>query len=705
VDKSSEKKPNTVDKEEVLKTALKRFRLAEEADIEQRKLEQEDVEFRAGKQWSDADLMQRRSERRPALVINRIPQFIRQVSNEQRQNPSEIKVSPVDDKADIQTAKILQGMIRHIEYDSSADIAYATATDSAATKGRGYFRVITDYESCDSFNLVAKIKRIRNSGSVFLDPHHKEPDGSDASWGFVFEDMSLDDFKAQYPKAKLNSMDSYETTGNQTPGWFSKDSCRVAEYFFKEYTNDTLLKLRDGSDILLSEAKQEIPEELILNKRQTTKVKIKWLKINGVEILEETYFPGEFIPIIPVYGDEIVMDGKVIFEGVVRHAKDSQKMYNYWASAETEMIALAPKAPFIGVEGQFEGHERAWKTANVVNHAFLQYKPISVDGKLAPPPQRNAFEAPVAAITNARMNAAEDLKATTGMYDAAMGNHSNETSGIAISRRVAQSQTTNFHFIDNLRKSQRHCGRILISIIPKVYDTARTVAILGEDGTKEIVQINQIFEKDGKESQYDLSKGKYDVTIDNGPSFMTRRQEAVASIIDFIKVYPAAAQIVGDLLAKNMDWPGAQEISERLKKMVPPELQDQNSDQAQMQMSPQIQGQMQQMSQMIEALTAQLNDANEKIKTKSMEIESRERIEMAKLKADISKKAAELDSREAIEILYHEMEQLKQRLSFVDFNEPFDEETNGAGSIEAMAPQQNQSTGGFTPGLHMEENP
>jgi len=700
---TSESKTKENPEDEVLKTALKRFKLAEEADSEQRKLEREDVDFRSGKQWDTADEIQRKADRRPTLTINRLPQFIRQVSNEQRQNRATINVSPVDDKADVETAKIIKGLIRHIEYDSNADVAYDTAHDSATTKGRGYFRIITEYESPESFNQVAKIKRIRNSASVLLDPHAKEPDGSDASWGFVFEDMSMDDFKAQFPEANLSKMEKYEIEGNKMPDWFSDDSCRIAEYFYKEYIPDTLLLLADGSEILLSEAKQEIPERLISKKRKTTKVKVKWLKINGVEILEETYFPCEYIPIIPVYGDEIVQDGKVIFEGIIRHAKDSQRMYNYWASAETEMIALAPKAPYIGVEGQFAGHETSWKTANVKNHAFLQYKPISIGGQPAPPPQRNAFEAPVSAISNARMLAADDIKSSMGMYDAAIGNQSNETSGIAIARRTSQAQTTNFHLSDNLRRSQRHGGRILVSIIPKIYDTSRVIAILGDDGTKDIVQINQMFNKNGKDQIYDLGVGKYDVTIDNGPSFMTRRQEAVASMIDFIKVYPAAAQFLGDLLAKNMDWPGAQEISERLKKLVPPEMQD--SEQNNGQLPPQIQGQMQQMSQMIETLTQQLNQATEKIKTKQDELESKERIEFAKIHADVTKKAAEIDSRESIALLANEMTAIKHRLGLLDYSEPIDEETNGAGSFEAMAPHKTQSTGGFAPGSHMEENP
>ncbi|HUP81269.1 MAG TPA: portal protein, partial [Pirellula sp.] len=344
---------------------------------------------------------------------------------------------------------------------------------------------------------------------------------------------------------------------------------------------------------------------------------------------EETEWPGQWIPIVPVLGDELNIDGKRVLESVIRHAKDPQKMYNYWASAETEAIALAPRAPFIGAEGQFEGHEGKWREANNKNYAYLEYKPTSINGQPAPPPQRNAFEPAVMAITQARMQSAEDLKATTGIYDATLGMRSNENSGVAIQKRTNQSQTNNFHFIDNLRRARRHAGRIIVDLIPKIYDTARTVRIMGEEDTIEMVKINQETEFKGENKFFKFDQGKYDVAIDEGPSFATKRQEAVQSMLAFVQAYPAAAQLVGDLMVKNMDWPGANEISERLKKSLPPGIADQADEKKPL--PPQVQAQMQQMNQVIEQLTEQLVHRTKQIESKTLELESRERIEMAKI--------------------------------------------------------------------------
>jgi len=370
-------------------------------------------------------------------------------------------------------------------------------------------------------------------------------------------------------------------------------------------------------------------------------------------------------------------------------------MYNFWASSETETIALAPRAPFIGAEGQFEGHEEQWKTANKRSHAFLQYNPKTIAGELAPPPQRNAYEPPIQAITNARLQSSEDLKSTTGIYDAGLGNRSNETSGVAIQRRAHQSQTANFHFIDNLSRSIRHLGRILIEIIPKVYDTPRTVRIIGEDGQEEIVAINQIFEKGGKKQEHRLDHGKYDVTVSSGPSYATKRQEAVDAMLQLTQSYPQVAEIAGDLMVKNMDWPGADEISERLKKMIPPHLLESPEGE---EIPPQVQAQMAQMNQMIEQLTQKLNEASSEIKEKKLELESKERIEFAKMEVELKKALADIDSREGTELFKQEIAEIQRRQDLDRKRQEIEMKMNGQGAQGAIPQQNQQPTGGYSPG-------
>lgn len=709
---NSDSKDDSSD-EKLLEIAKKRFALAVEAEHEIRIAALDDLKFSAGEQWPDQVKAERDRDRRPCLVINRLPQFIRQVTNDQRQNRPAIRVSPVDDKADVETAKVFQGLIRHIETASNADTAYDTAFDSTARAGFGFFRIVTEFCDPFSFDQDIRIKRVPDRFSVYLDPSYQEPDGSDANWGFVFENMSREEFEAQYPKAELASMSDWSSTGDSNADWVKKDQVRVAEYFTREWRELTICQVEIGEDEPFVIEKSKIPEGVpyeILNERKTLVPSIKWYKLNGVEILERTDWPGKWIPIIPVLGEELIIDGKRVLSGIVRHAKDPQRMYNYWKSSETETIALAPRAPWVGAEGQFAGHESQWKTANTRNHAFLQYKPISIGGQPLGAPQRNVFEPPVQAITQASMFAADDLKATTGIYDAAMGNQSNEKSGVAIQRRAAQSQTSNFHLVDNLSKSIRHGGRIVVDLIPHIYDTARAARIIGEDGSEDIVRLNEIFEHKGKPTQYQLNVGKYDVTVDTGPSFETKRQEAVAVIGELIRGNPQIMQAAGDLFVGNMDIPAAKEIAARLKKMIPPGIaDDENGPQP---LPPEAQAQMGQMSQMLEMLTEKLNVAQDKLENKTLELESRERIEMQKLQVQLQIKMAEIDAQDSRLILQSEVQQLERRMDMLGQNDPFETELENenemaAGPDQGFAPmeQEQMPTGGISPGQPMGYQP
>lgn len=691
----STQKSDVSEKDDLLETARERFALAQEAIADSHKLAIEDREFLAGNQWPEEIKNKRTQKGRPCLVINRLPQHARQVTNDARQNRPSIKVYPVDDKADVETAKVLQGMVKHIETNSNADVAYDTAFDGAVKNGFGYLRVTTDYSDPETFEQDILIKRIRNPLSVFLDPHAQEPDGSDARFGFIVDDVSHDDFKSQFPDSELCKASDWNALADQTPGWLSEKTCRIAEYFYRDDKTVELAQLDDGKVVPLEQVPEDL-RHLVVNTRKTKVPVIRWAKINAIEILEETVWPGRWIPIIPVYGDEEDLNGRVILKGIIRDAKDPQRMYNYWASSETEMIALAPKAPFIGAEGQFEGYEDQWRTANVENHAFLEYKPVALNGTLAPPPQRNVFEAPVQAISQARMMSSEDLKATTGIYDASLGNRSNENSGIAIQRRNMQAQTANFHFVDNLTRSLKHVGRILVDLIPKVYDTTRVARIIGEEGDQKVVTVNGQPQPGSTQNQiYDLSIGKYDVVCDVGPSFATKRQEAVQSMLDMTRAYPQIAQVAGDLLVKNMDWPGAKEVAERLKKTLPPGLAD--DDQSGPPLPPQVKAQMGQMNQMIEQLTHQLNDSNEILKQKRMELESRERIAMAEIQAKVEIELFKGGQKDSHLLLQQEIAQIEQRLNLLGQQEPIQTEVNEQMPDQQMPEQ--QPTGGISPGL------
>lgn len=687
----------------LLAQAHARFKTETEATNERRRVALEDLKFRAGEQWDQSIRAQRELDRRPCLTINKIPQFVQQITNDQRQNRPSLKVHPVDSAADPETAKVIQGLVRHIEYNSSADAAYDTAFEGAVIGGFGYWRVITEYADPASFDQEIMIKRIPNPFSVRFDPHSVEPDGSDAEWASVEEILSKDEYRAKYPDSEMASADSWDMVGATNPDWIEDGSARVAEYFYKEYVKKQIALLQDGSIVEKSKVPKGTP---IVKERMARIPAIKWCKINGCEILEETDWPGMYIPIVPTYGQDLNVDGDRILEGIVRHAKDPARAYNYWNSAQTETIALAPRTPWIVEEGQVEGYEDDWASANTRNHAYLKYKGKSINGQPIGPPQRQAFEPAIQGITQAMMMASDNIKATTGIYDSSLGNRSNEVSGVAIQRRNQQAQTSNFHFVDNLNRSQKHTGRIVVDLIPYVYDTARVIRIIGDEEAQELVSVNQPIIVDGKPIIYKLDTGKYDVTLETGPSFASKRQEAAASMMEISKTNPQMMQIAGDLMVKNMDWPGAEQVAERLKKMLPPQLQE--PDKNAPPVPPQVQQKMQQMSKMVEDLTTQLHKVHDERDQKLLELESKERIEFKKLEVQLEIERAKLDAKDSLALLSAEISGIENRLKMLNVGIPMDAEQQQMDQAQApqgMPPQEmppQQMPGGPPAGAPMD---
>lgn len=658
----------------VIKLALERWKQAEEGSRETRKKGLEDLKFRAGEQWPDNVQTARQLDARPCLTINRVPQFVRQVTNDARMNRPSIKISAVED-SDVETAEIYEGLCRHIQVSSNAEVAYDTAMDYAATMGFGYIRVITEYCDEDSFDQDIKIKRIKNPFMVYFDPFSSETDGSDAKFAFICTDMLKDEFKKQYPNAKVTGDLMMESEGDTKADWITGETVRVAEYFCIEEREETLLLLDDGNTMLKAQyekmlnAGQVLP--MVVKERKTSVRKVMWRKITSAEVLEEREWAGKYIPIVPVYGEDLDVDGQRELIGMVRYLKDPQRMYNYWSTAQTEAIALSPKAPFVGAEGQFEGYEHQWAAANRENKAFLVYKPTTIDNILVPPPQRQQAEPPVQAMVQAIVQASEDMKATTGIYDASLGMRSNETSGRAIQARQAEGDIANFHFIDNLSRSIRHVGVILVDLIPKIYDSARVVRILGEDGESELVKINQIFQdKSGQPKQIDMTVGKYDVQVNVGPSYATKRQEAADMMTQLAQAYPQLMQIAGDILVKNMDWPGADDIAKRLKAMLPPQIQDE--EEGKPEIPPALMAQMEQAQQMIDMLTQQVNQLTTEKESKVVELESKERIAAQDNQTKLAIESYKAETNGNLQILLMEMKQIQERLNILGANEPVD---------------------------------
>ena len=593
--------PTTTPNEQsdVLATMRHRFQMAMSAYSESREDELDDLRFMAGSpdnQWQwPADVLATRGSvqgqtinARPCLTINKLPQHVKQVTNEQRQNRPSGKVIPADDKGDVEVAEIFEGMVRHIEYMSDADIVYDTACENQVTYGEGYFRVLTEFCYDDSFDQDIRLGRIRNAFSVYMDPMIQDPAGSDAEYCFISQDIEKSEYERQFPDAApITSMLSQGVGDESLSQWINEDTIRIAEYFYYSHT-PTKLNLYPGNQSFYADSPEDKQMKQHGLKPVKTRIvdvkKVIWLKTNGYEILEEREWAGKWIPVIRVVGNEFEVDGRIYVSGLVRNAKDAQRMYNYWVSQEAEMLALAPKAPFIGYGGQFEGYEQNWKTANTTNWPYLEVNPDVSDGQGNPMPLPQRAQPPMASsgLLQAKAGASDDIKSTTGQYDSSLGATSNERSGKAILAREKQGDVGTYHYGDNLTKAIRFATRQLIDLIPKIYDTERVARIVGVDGEVSMAKINpdqpepvkKIVDQQGivVEKIYNPSVGVYDVVATTGPGYMTKRQEAMDAMGQILQGNPELWKVAGDLFVKNMDWPGAQELSERLAKTIDPKL-------------------------------------------------------------------------------------------------------------------------------------
>jgi hypothetical protein len=638
---------------DILTVARARLDMAVSALAESREDEIDDLRFYAGSpdnhwQWP-ADVLATRGavqgqtiNARPTLTINKLPQHVRQVTNDMRQNRPGAKVIPVDDNADVEVADIFNGMIRHIEYISDADVAYDTACENQVSYGEGYITLMTEYCDENTFDQDIKIGRVRNSFSVYMDPLIQDPTGADAKWCFITEDLTKAEYERQYPNAApISTLQSLGVGDQSISNWLNEDTVRIAGYYYIDY-DKTTLNLYPGNQT----AFEGTPEDRMLkdmfgkpvNKRISERPRVKYCKINGYEILEEKEWAGKWIPVIRVVGNEFEVDGRLYVSGLVRNAKDAQRMYNYWVSQEAEMLALAPKAPFIGYGGQFEGYEDKWKTANTNNWPYLEVNPDVTDGQGAVLPLPQRAQPPMAStgLLQAKSGASEDIKSTTGQYNASLGMGSNERSGKAILARQREGDVGTYHYGDNLTRAVRHVARQLVDLIPKIYDTQRIARIIGEDGETKMVKINpdqpqpvnKIVDEQGIviEKIYNPGVGKYDVVATTGPGYATKRQEALEAMAQLLQGNPQLWSVAGDLFVKNMDWPGAQEMAKRFQKTIDPKfLSDGDEDPA-----------LQAAQQQIQAMGAEMEQMHQMIQNvgKSIEMQDLERKEFeAQIKA------------------------------------------------------------------------
>ncbi len=570
-------------------------------------------------QWDMAVRRARDTDARPCLTFDQTNQYVSQVVNDGRQNKPSIQTMPVDSKADVKVAKVLNGMIRHIEYGSRAGIAYDTGLEHAARIGLGYLRVIPETVNPKTKEQEIRIRRVFDPFSAGLDPQSTEPDGSDALYGYVEGSGEEDDGKkwVEYFEVQIEKQNRLAVDGEE----LGED-----EYWERDKATGI---------------RPEIKAQWVDEKRKVLWCKFRW---DRDETEEETEFPSNWIGLIPILGDEMWIDGKRYLSGMVRKMMDGQRAYNYSRTSEIEQAALQPKAPYVAAWEAIEDHQDHWNRANQSSQSFLPYNARDESGQPLPVPQRQQPPTISAAFQQGSIQALADIQASVGMYKANLGAPSNETSGRAINARKLEGDTANFHYLDNLARSIEHLGRVIVSMIPRVYDTRRVARIVNEDGTSESIEINPRLSKaadikDGKVVAINPGVGEYDVRVKVGPAYTTLRQEAGQALTDLLGRAPDLIPILGDQWIKMQDFPDSEKIARRLLAMAPPQVQALESENVEI--PPAVQAQMMAMKQENEQLKQALGQAAQaaegkqgELQLKAMEAQGKQQTEQAKLQME-----------------------------------------------------------------------
>jgi hypothetical protein len=599
------------DANDILQTAIDQFKTTKQGWAEIYQKARDDLRFLSDEpnaQWIDEKLLQSR-QNRPIYQVDQLSQFIHQVSNDVRMNTPTINVIPDGKGADIETAEVFSGIIKGIEYKSNADAAYDTAVDFAIKSSLGFIRVNTRYCDDDGFEQELYIERVVNTQAVYIDHNSIQPDGSDAMCGFVLDQITVKEFKKKYPNMSPVSF------GDETPKeeLTDEDTIFIADYFKIEEIAETVGMNAEGK------AEPYADHE---KKRDVVKRVVRQYKLSGSDVLQESVFAGKYIPIVPVYGEEAWIDGKRHLLSLIRKSKQSQMMYNLTKSLEIEVLMKQPQAPFAAAAGVVSGFEDEYKDPAKVQ--VLTYNPLDVNGNPAQAPQR--MQPPTLPQGFAAMAAEskEDIKATMGLYNTALGMKSNETSGIAIQRRQQEGDVATFHFGDNLVRSITQVGRILVFAIPEIYDTSRIVKIIGEEDEPKTIGVNGEREE-GQERDFDLAQGKYDVKVITGASFTTQRQEAGAFYNQLIQSMPDLMPVIGDLVFKYQDTAGSQAIASRLKKLVDPKLLDEEEREEGQEIADpekeQMAAALQEMQAAIQQLQAELENKQVETQLKAGELQ------------------------------------------------------------------------------------
>lgn len=681
-------------KQDILEEMKKRFKEAEESFAKQRDEADEDFRFYLGEQWTNGEKKDRGRDGRPCLSFNRLKQPVNQIAAQQQKARPCINIIAGDNAANDKTANVLQSIIHNSERISDAYNAYDTAFLYALICGEGYFRITPKYKNAMTFDQDIYIEPIEDIFSVYIDPNFGD-DLTDISYAFVSTMMPIDEYKETYPDSEITVSNNFSSYIDND--WVDEGYIRITEYFRVEYEKKTVVLLDNGITMLKSDydkiESEEKPE--IKKSRVETFKSIRWSISNGVEILEDKDFVGDYIPIVPVFAKTVKFKGERFFDGVIRQSKSSQKQYNYYQNKELEVIAQSPMVPWIVSEGSIEGHEQDWADSNKVNIPFLQVKGKDSMGQQAIAPYKPSFDNNINTIVTAKMGANEDIKATTGIYDPSLGKEEtgDKSSGIAVMTKQRQSEVMSFMYIDNLSKSLTLAGKIMLSMIPKIYSMDRVVKLINKNKT-EFIDLSTDFEVNWLE-------GEYDVDVTTGPYGANQRQEALQNMLNIVNIRPDLLESIGDLLFEEQDFINSDKVTERFRKMLKPELRDDDENQEANQIS-QMQDalgkqqaiidsnamQMEQMQAALAEAVQMFNEAQGKLVNKEADIISKERINSENNMTKITIEEMKLRSNPAIiaaqqaylaqqqQMQIPNMPQPQDQLVVTGINDPVTQQTN-----------------------------
>jgi hypothetical protein len=730
-------------KSEFIAGAVRQWKQADDAETEQRREALEDLNFLNLDQWpaNVKALRNEKGQERPTLTIDQIGQPWRQLVTQQQKANSAIRIIPEQGDANKETAEITQGLIRAIEYQSEAKTAYGICYATAVGAGFGYVRVRSDYESPTSFDQRILIEGVENPFSVYIDPAAQEPDRSDMRYAFITEDVPVDEYRRRFPQSAAADIDYDRTRGplrardgrfrayaslTQLAGvgddektWFPDGVVRIAEFYYVEHETFDIAELASGEVVSSKDIDLSALGDQVVRRRRTDVPVVRFALINAIEILDGAddedepcragderaptqgrIIPGTSIPLRPCYGEQLNVNGKRVYRGIVRQARDPQQMYNYQNSALVEDLALAPKSPIVGVEGQFEGHEDKWEQANTRAFPYLEYVPVSLGGQYAPAPTRppSVDPAKITATVQAINQAKADLRSTTGWYDTTdPGRRNADQSGVAIRSRKLQQEETGLAFQENFRRLLISIGKLLLEWIPVIYDRpGRILQVLGMEDSQppQWAILKQPFTRDRSGRAlpvgslndpsipslfYDPSKGVYGVRVTIGASHETRKQEAADALGRLLEANPAWMQIFGDLYVRNLDIPDADEIADRIKRTIPPNVLAEDKGSLEANLPPEVQQTIQQAQQTIAQLQQQLQQANMMIQTKQVEAKNALELQQIKTQGDAMMTKLEQEARVHIASLQHEIDLLKVKTDAYAVSAKIDAERTALG--------------------------